>query len=59
MTHKVSEVYINSIVQPTSLFTQTDKLNTTKLANTETILTKNHQYNGTTPPLETQPPSPY
>ena len=42
-----------------ALFAQPSELDTTELSDTETTPAKNHQYNGTSPPLGTQPSSPH
>ena len=50
--------HIDTISQPTALFTHPDELYFTDLANTETTPTKNHRDNGALPPLVTQQSSP-
>ena len=51
---KVSEEEIGEIVRPTALFIQSNKIDSTELANAENTPKKNHQHNGTLPQLSTQ-----
>ena len=53
--YKVLLEEINAILRLTLLFNHTKKFEITELANAKTDPTKNHQYNGDTPPLGTQP----
>ena len=57
--HKVLEGDIVAITWPTVIFSHTDELKITEIANTETDLPKNLQDNGTTLPVNTQPPPLY
>ena len=59
MMHEVSEGEINAIIQITTLYTQSNKLESTELSDVDTDLIKNNQYNGAMPPLGTQPYSPH
>ena len=45
---------LDVIARLTVLFSRTNELKFTELANSETNLPENHQYNGTTPPVRTQ-----
>ena len=54
MMHKVSEIEIDTIVQPSVLFSHTNELEIPMLANANTNLTKNLQDNGATTPVVTQ-----
>ena len=53
--HKVLEVDINAITRPTVLFSYTGELKIMELANAENEPPENHQDNGVTPPVNTQP----
>ena len=53
MIQEVSEGEINTIVQPMVFFSHTNELEIPELANADTDPTKNHQYNGASPPLIT------
>ena len=53
--HEVSEVEIDAITQPMTIFTQLNKLKPMERADAETDLTQNHRSNGALPPLGTQP----
>ena len=59
MMYEVLVEEINSIVVSTVLFTHTNQIKITELADAKTDPTKNHQDNGTMPPLGTQPSSPH
>ena len=53
--HKVSEVELNAIAQPTVIFSHTDELKILELANAETDTLGKHQDNGATLPVNNQP----
>ena len=53
--HKFLEGDIDAIKRPTVLFSHTDELEIPELANNETNLPQNLQYNGATSPVNTQP----
>ena len=59
-THNKMETMheIDAIIRPTVLFTHTNNLKPTELADAESNPTEKHQDNGATPPLNTQPSSP-
>ena len=57
--HNFSEGDIDTIVNPTVLFTYTNEIKITELADADTKLTENHQYNGSMTLLVTQPYSPH
>ena len=57
--HEVTEGEHNAITRPTMLFSHTDKLGIQELVDAETNLLENHQDNGTTPPVNTQPSPPH
>ena len=53
--HKVAEGKIDAIAQPKMLFSHIDELEIPELNNADTNSPENHQDNGTTPPVNTQP----
>ena len=53
--HKVAEGKIDAIAQPKMLFSHIYELEISELDNTDTNSPENHQDNGTTPPVNTQP----
>ena len=57
--HKVSEGEINAFARPMVIFSHIDKLKILELADAKTGLPENLQYNGATPPVNTQPPPPH
>ena len=57
--HEVSVGEINAITRPTVLYTHTNELKTTELADAETNPNENHGDNSATPSLGTHPSSPY
>ena len=57
--HKVAEVNLEEITQPTELFNQPDDLNPTEIAGIEITPDENHQENGASPSHITQPSSPH
>ena len=54
--HEVSEGELNAIAWPRVIFSYTNKIEIPELANAETDPPENHQDNGYTPPVNTQPP---
>ena len=58
-THEVSEGDLDAIARPTVLFSHTDKLKIPELDNSETDPPENHQDNGATLPVNTQPSPPH
>ena len=55
--HEVSKNELDTKTQPTELFTQPYKLDTTYLTSDGTILAETHRDNGASPPHSTQPSS--
>ena len=53
--HEVLECELNSIAQPTVLFSHTNELEIPELVDADTDPPKNHQNNGATLPVNTQP----
>ena len=53
--HDVSEGELGTIVRPEVLFYHTNELEIPELANAKTDLPENHQDNGATPLVDTQP----
>ena len=53
--HKASEVDLVKLAQPIVLFYRIDELKIPELDDAETELPENHQDNGATPPVNTQP----
>ena len=57
--HKVAEGEIEAITRPTVLFYHTEKLEISDISYAETDPPENHQNNGATPPVNTQPYPPH
>ena len=53
--HQVAEGELNTIARPAVLFSRIDELEIPGLDDAETNLPENHQDNGATPPVNTQP----
>ena len=57
--HKVSEGELDTIAQPTVILSHTDEPEILELADDNTDPPENHQDNGATPPVNTQPSQPH
>ena len=57
--HEVSKVEINDFTQPTKLFSHTNEVDPTELAEDEITPSEKHQYNGASPPHGTRPLLPH
>ena len=57
--HEVTEGKLIKIAQPKVLFSRIDKLKIPQLENSMTDPPENHQDNGATPPVKTQPYPPH
>ena len=53
--HKIAEGEINATRRPTVLLSHTDEIEISEIAKDEADPPENHQDNGTTPPVNTQP----
>ena len=57
--HEVADVELNGITRPKVIFSHTNELKSPELNDAETNPQGNHQDNGTTPPVNTQPSPPH